>query len=174
MTEGRSVHCGTIIVVVVLCLLFFSGAGHSEEQKNKGKKEPTVITSQTLTADNKARTALFEGSVVARKGEMTLFADKMLVFYSEEEAGSSIRKIEAEGNVKVIKGDRVITARNATYLTEPEERIIFTGDARASEGENIVTGTKMTYFMKDDRSVVENSKVFIVEKGSKTGAEAKR
>jgi lipopolysaccharide export system protein LptA len=170
MTECRRAHLGVVIAVMLLCLASLTGVSPAEEQKSKGKKDPTVITSQTLTADNKARTALFEGAVAARKGEMTLFADKMLVFYSEEGSGSSIRKIEAEGSVKVIRGDRVITARNATYLTEPEERIIFTGDERASEGDNVVTGTKMTYFMKDDRSVVENSKVFIVDKGAMTGA----
>lgn len=133
------------------------------EQK-KASKEPTVITSQMLTADNKAHTALFEVNVVAKKGEMTLYSDTMLVYYSEEKGGSNIKKIDASGNVKLIKGERVVTSRFATYYAEPEEHVIFTGEPRASEGENVVTGTKMTYFMKDDRSIVENSKVFLAEK----------
>lgn len=133
----------------------------------KDEKTPTIITSRTLKADNKAKTALFEGNVVAKKGEMTMFADKMLVFYAEEKGGSNIKKIDAEGNVKLIKGDRVVTSKSATYFADPQEHIIFTGEPRATEGENVVTGTKMTSFIKDDRSVVENSKVFLVEK--KTG-----
>lgn len=155
-------------VAASVMLLAASGAAYAEEKKKltgSSPKEPVVITSKTLSADNKARVAVFEGSVVAKKGEMTMFSDKMTVYYSDEKSGSSITKIDSEGNVKVVKADRVITSKAATYLVEPQERIIFTGEPRASEGANVVTGTKMTYFMQDDRSIVENSKVFIVNKG---------
>ncbi|MCC6346826.1 MAG: LptA/OstA family protein [Nitrospirales bacterium] len=127
-------------------------------------KTPTVITSESLTADNKARTALFEGSVVAKKGDMTLFADKMLVSYTDEKGSGTIRKIDAEGNVKLVKGDRVVTSRLATYFAEPEEHAVFTGDPKATEGENVVTGSKMTFYFSNDRSVVQNSRVFLVNK----------
>lgn len=133
-------------------------------QEKKDEREPTIITSEILTADNKAKTALFERSVIARKGDMTLFADKMMVYYSEEKGDSNIKKIDAEGNVKLIKGERVVTSKNATYFAVPDEKVIFTGEPRATEGENVVTGTKMIYFIKDDRSVVENSKVFLIER----------
>ena len=110
-------------------------------EDKKDEKVPTIITARTLNADNKAKTALFEGNVVAKKGEMTMFADKMLVYYAEEKSGSNIKKIDAEGNVKLIKGDRIVTSRVATYFAEPEEHIVFTGEPRATEGENVVTGT---------------------------------
>lgn len=154
-----------IIFLAFALLLYCSTALFAQEKKAvSSSKEPTVITSEILTADNKAKTALFEKSVVARKGEMTLFADKMLVYYSEEKGSSNIKQIDAEGNVKLIKGERVVTSKFATYFAEPEEKIIFTGEPRATEGENVVTGTKMIYFMKDDRSIVENSKVLLIER----------
>jgi len=104
---------------------------------------------------------------------MTLYADKMMVYYSEEKEGSaSIKKIEAEGNVKLIKGDRVVISKMATYFAEPEERVVFTGEPKATEGENVITGTKMTYYLKDDRSIVENSKVMLIDRRQK--AEDKR
>ncbi len=93
-----------------------------------------------------------------------MYADKMLVYYSEEKGSSNVKKIEAEGNVKLVRGNRIVTSKYATYYSEPEEYAVFTGEPRASEGENVVTGTKITYFMKDDHSIVENSKVFIVNK----------
>jgi len=152
-----------LVLFIAGCWLL-STANCSFAGDKKDEKAPTIITSRTLNADNKAKTALFEGNVVAKKGEMTMFADRMLVFYAEEKGGSNIKKIDAEGNVKLIKGDRVVTSGFATYFAEPEEHIVFTGEPRATEGENVVTGTKMTSFIKDDRSVVENSKVFLVEK----------
>ena len=133
-------------------------------EENRSVKEPTIVTSQKMTTDNKAKTALFEGNVVAKKGDRTMYADSMLVYYSEEKGGSNIKKIDAEGNVKMVKDDRVVTSKSAVYYSEPEEYIVFTGEPRASEGENVVNGTKITYFMKDDHSIVENSKVFIVNK----------
>ncbi len=98
--------------------------------------------------------------MVAKSESMTLYADRMLVYSSEQ---GKITKIEAAGHVKLIKGEKVVTSDEATYFTE-EEKVIFTGQARAVEGTNMVTGTKMIYLMNDDRSLVENSKVFM-EKG---------
>jgi len=131
-----------------------------------GDKEPTVITSSSLTADNNAKTALFTGHVVAKKGDRTFYADRMLVHYIESADGetSNIDRIEADGNVKLVRIDRVITSDKMIYYAGADERAVFTGSPRATEGKNVLTGTIMTYYMKDDRSVVENSKMFIVEK----------
>jgi lipopolysaccharide export system protein LptA len=137
-----------------------------------GQAEPTVITSNTLITDDSAKTALFEGSVIATKGNITIYADKMLVHYFEQKGGKRkdtegnvrIRQIDMEGNVRIIKGERVITSSSAVYFADPEERLVFTGDPRATDGESLVTGSRMTYFTKSDRSVVENSKVFMKER----------
>jgi lipopolysaccharide export system protein LptA len=139
-----------------------------------GDKEPTVITSNSLTADNNAKTALFTGHVVAKKGDRTFYADRMLVHYIESADGesSNIDRIEADGNVKLVRNARVITSDKMIYYAGADERAVFTGGPRATEGKNMLTGTIMTYYMKDDRSVVENSKVFIVEKDQ--GSQTKR
>ena len=155
--------CLFYLLSLVTC--FLPSASYADEKADKNAQSvPTIITSEALTADNKAKTALFTGSVVAKKGNMTLYADRMLVYYIESGGGSNIDKIDAEGNVKLIRGDRIVTSGKAVYFAGAEERAIFTESPRAAEGKNVVTGTKMTYYMKDDRSVVENSKVFIVEK----------
>jgi lipopolysaccharide export system protein LptA len=132
----------------------------AEDQKMK-VKGPITITSESLTADNKAHTALFEGRVVAKTAEMTIYSDKMLVFYKE--GSGDVTKIEATGNVRLVKGTRLITAQTATYYAD-EDKVVFTGDPRAMDGENVVTGTAMTYFISDDRSLVEKSKVFLKSK----------
>jgi len=133
-------------------------------EEKKETSEPIIITSKTLINDSKAKTATFEDNVVAKRGEVTLYAKKMIVYYEDEQKDGSIKMIEAIGDVKLIKGDRVITSRKATYYPEPEERVIFTGEPRATEGKNLVTGETITYFMKDDRSLVEKSKAYLKEK----------
>jgi lipopolysaccharide export system protein LptA len=141
-------------------MLTCAAVASADDQKMK-VKGPITITSESLTADNKAHTALFEGRVVAKTAEMTIYSDKMLVFYKE--GSGDVTKIEATGNVRLVKGTRLITAQTATYYAD-EDKVVFTGDPRAMDGENVVTGTAMTYFISDDRSLVEKSKVFLKSK----------
>jgi lipopolysaccharide export system protein LptA len=155
---------------VCFLILFFvhsTGISPAEEAKKttgeetKKIKGPIVVTSQMLTADNKARTALFEHSVVARTPDLTMYADKMLVSY-EKDTGN-VTRIDAQGKVKVIKDQRIITSNEATYYADTEQ-VIFTGEPRAVEGENVVTGTKMVYQMNEERFLVEDSKVILTNK----------
>lgn len=171
-----------VLIALAACIVH-SGHGEAADPKKAQGNEPIIITSQSLVADNNAKTATFTGNVIARKGEATLYSDKMIVYSRKDPSApgetvekakspadsdkGDIEKIEADGSVRLVKGTRVITSKFATYYSDPEERVVFTGEPKAAEGQNVVTGTKMTYFMKDDRSLVENSKVFLVNKERK-------
>jgi lipopolysaccharide export system protein LptA len=133
-----------------------------EETKSRLKGGPITVTSESLTSDGKSHSALFEKNVVAKTPDMTIYAARMLVFYKE--GSGDVTKIEATGDVKLLKDSRIITAQKAIYYAEGEEKVVFTGEPRAIDGENIVTGSIMTYFLIDDRSYVENSKVFLKNK----------
>ncbi len=149
-----------LLFTVNVFLLILSAWVAAEEPKEK-IKGPITVTSETLTADNKQHTALFEKKVIAKTSDMTIHADWMLVYYNEQ--GGDVTKIEAKGNVKVYRDAKVITSKEATYFAD-EEKVVFTGSPRAVDGENVVTGTKIIYFTKDDRSFVENSKVILKNK----------
>ena len=133
-----------------------------EETQARLKGGPITVTSETLTSDGKAHTALFEKNVIAKTPDMTIYAAKMLVYYKE--GSGNVTKIESTGDVKVLKDSRIITAQKAVYYAEGEEKVVFTGDPRAVDGENLVTGSTITYFPKEDRSYVENSKVYLKSK----------
>jgi len=147
-----------LIISIFFILLPIQGSAENQRENIKG---PITVTSETLTADNKAHTALFEKNVIARTTNLTIYADKMLVFYKEN--GGDVTKIEANDNVKVLKEARIITSKAATYYAD-EEKVIFTGEPRAVDGDNIVSGTKITYFTVDDRFLVENSRVILKNK----------
>lgn len=149
-----------VSIIFIFSILIGNALSAEAVKKIKG---PIVITSEKLTADNQAHTALFERSVVARTAETILYADRMLV-YSDKDSGD-VTRIDATGAVKMIKDKRVITSREATYYTEGE-KVIFTGDPKAVEDGNVMTGKKMTYLMNEDRFLVDDSKVFLT-KGEK-------
>ncbi|MBF0319303.1 MAG: lipopolysaccharide transport periplasmic protein LptA [Nitrospirae bacterium] len=140
-----------------------AAGGPSFKKSMKGDKDqPLIVTSATLTADNKKRTATFNGSVKAVKGDITFYANTMVVFYTEDK-DQQIDRIEAVGNIKLIQGDKIITSEKATYFGA-NERVVFTGRPEAKEGKNIVTGTKIEYFFETEVSFVENSRVHLEEK----------
>jgi len=120
-------------------------------------EEPVEITAETLIADNRAHTAVFEGTVVVRQGTIKLYADWMKVFYSE---AGDVGKIEARGNVKLVKDAREITSGEAVYYKELQ-KIVFTGNPVATEGNSTISGDRMVYYIASDRSEVENSRVII-------------
>jgi len=123
------------------------------------RKGPIVITSATLTAEDGK--AVFEGSVVAKQDGMTLMADRMLVFYAGD---GKISTIEAEGNVRLLKGEKVVTSERASYIAA-EEKVVFTGEPKVVEGENVLTGKRLIYMVGENRYIIEESKVQL-----KTGA----
>lgn len=129
-----------------------------EENVKSKIKGPVIIKSDRLTADNKNNTALFEGSVVANTPDIIMYSDRMLVYY--EQKRGNIKKIESEGNVKVIKDNKVIISQKAVYYADGE-KVVFTGNPQAIEGDNVVKGEVMTYFIDEDRYYVERGKVFL-------------
>jgi len=67
---------------------------------------PVNINSDSLQYDNSANRIIFDGNVVARQGDIVMFADKMDTINNDE---GEIRTITLTGNVKVIQGERIAT-----------------------------------------------------------------
>jgi lipopolysaccharide transport protein LptA len=144
-------------IAVILGVAVLAGA--QEAPMGQG---PIVITAETLVADKKTNSAVFEGSVVARSEDMTLKSDRMEVKYGD---GGTIVYIDATGNVTLLRGAQVVTAERAEYFAEGR-KIVFTGSPRAVETSNVVTGTKMTYLIDEDRFIVEGSRVLLDQGGA--------
>lgn len=168
--------------LLFIILLISCGVAEGKELLDKGEKTPIVITSQRMTAINERNKLIFEKDVVVKKDDIMLYADKMEILFdkamnagpaaAEEKnakEGRDISIITATGNVKVVRGDKTITAKEAVYYKE-EDKIVLTGEPKAWEKDNVVTGAKMTIFLKDDKSIVEGSKVVVhPEKNEKKG-----
>jgi lipopolysaccharide export system protein LptA len=133
------------------CLFASSGHAATEPRKNTSG-QPITIKSNELAADNKGKTAVFSGKVVAKQGDVTIFCDKMTVYYGNAEG--DIDKIEADGNVRIVQENRTGMAAHAVYESR-EGRITLTGgNPRVMQGSDTVSGKIITYMIDDDRSSV--------------------
>jgi lipopolysaccharide export system protein LptA len=130
-------------------LLGKGGAG------GRGADQPLRITSQELEADNKNSVIIFSGNVVAKQGNMTIYADVARVYYEKKEEGNEIREMVATGNVKIQEVDRLATGQNAVF-TNADQKIVLTGQPKVWQGKDMVSGEKITILLEEDKSFVES------------------
>ncbi|UCE71970.1 MAG: lipopolysaccharide transport periplasmic protein LptA [Nitrospiraceae bacterium] len=149
----------TANLFILVVLIHSAVPAASTAEKANG---PVVITSRTLTADNRNNKAVFEGNVIAKTEDITIHADRMIVSYDNSE--NKVSEIKALGNVKVHRQERAMFSEEAVYI-DNEKKIVFKGNPRAVEGENVITGTTITFFLDDDRAVVEGSRVILKNEG---------
>lgn len=179
--------------ISALAILLGAGLDAAAEPPDRPLAAPTqiLINSQSLVYRNKENTAVFEGKVVMTKGVFVMHADQMIVYFdgaaasppptSDSKAAApaatataelptfgnrSVSVIDATGNVVMQQGAKKAKSRQAVYH-QRDEKLVLTGDPEAWEAGYRVTGSKMTMFLKEDRSVVENSRVVIIDTESK-------
>ena len=114
---------------------------------------PITIKSSEMAADNKGKTAIFTGKVVAKQGDVTIYADRLTINYSDKK--NDVEKIEADGNVRIIQENRIGTAFHAVYEST-QGRITLTGNPKVTQGTDTMSGNIITYFMDDERSEVSS------------------
>ncbi|MBJ6725932.1 lipopolysaccharide transport periplasmic protein LptA [Geomesophilobacter sediminis] len=130
----------------LLLLLLSSLAGAASTSS-----EPLKIKSNELHADNEKKTAVFEGKVVARQGDMTLLADRVVISYGAD--GHELSRVEAFGNVRIHQGTRQAFGSHATYDNKAR-KIILDGSPKVLQGEDVITGKVITYYVDEQKSEV--------------------
>ena len=114
---------------------------------------PITIKSNEMTADNRGKTAIFSGKVVAKQGDITIFSDKLVVSYADKKG--EVEKVEALGNVRIVQQNRTGFADQALY-DSVNGRIVLTGTPRVVQGSDSISGKVITYYVDDDKSDVSS------------------
>lgn len=101
---------------------------------------PTEITSDSMEYDMKNQRAYLVGNVRVRDRDMSLKADQMTLFFSED---SQIQSIEATGDVHIVRGLEQATSGKATYdvvsglITLTGKPVLYRGPNRIRNAETI-------------------------------------
>ncbi len=149
---GKRVPAAALLLVA-----FLVAAGTSSAQPAAGisgreqGSQPIEITADRVQADSVRNSVTFEGNVVAVQADVTLHANRIHAEYSRE--AKAIERIEADGNVRVVQGDREARAPRATFFNL-EQRVVLSGGADLRQGENTLKGETLTLFLRENRSVV--------------------
>jgi len=144
---------------LMVAAFFLLTAPYAAAQE-KEKREPIVVTSDRMEADELGNTVTFTGGVTLKKENMTLTSDHLVVYYDTVDKG--VREIVAQGNVVVRQEGRVALANKAVYHSK-EEKIVLTGEPRIIENENQLGGERIMLFIRSDRSIVESGNVLFYQ-----------
>lgn len=145
------------LAILLMLLVVTSDAGAASAgsmPRRENASQPITVRSNELTADNKGKTAVFTGKVVAKQGDVTIFTDRLIINYAEKNGGE-VDTVEAIGNVRIVQANRTGIASHALYESR-NGRITLTGtpDPKVMQGADSVTGRVITYHVDDDKSLV--------------------
>jgi|GEM_PF-409662 len=112
-----------------------SGTGSGTNDANR----TTVITSDRLVFDYGRRYGVFEKNVHVSDDEIKINADRMAIYFSEDD---TVKKIVAEGNVKIVQLDRVGTCVTA-ICDVAKGSLELIGKAEISGGSGVMRGDRI-------------------------------
>ena len=102
---------------------------------------PVEMSADTLDVNQTDGSAEFTGDVVIGQGDMRLSAQRVKVFYNQEQGG--IRTLKASGNVVLVSGQDAAESDTADYTIETGV-IVMTGNVLLTQGQNALTSQQMT------------------------------
>jgi lipopolysaccharide export system protein LptA len=142
--------------LLAFCLLLlvvgFTSAAGKPPIGGYDSSQPINVTADRLEADDAARKVKFVGNVTARQGEVVIYAAALTVFQGE--GRQEVDRIEADGDVRIVQGDRVATGDKGIFY-RAEGRVVLTGNARVHQGENFVEGDVITVLLGEEKSIVQ-------------------
>jgi lipopolysaccharide export system protein LptA len=143
------------VVLAIGAALFGAAPVAAQQAKGVSNSElgsqPIEITADRVNADSVRNSVTFEGNVVAVQADVTMYANRVHAEYSRE--AKAIERIEAEGDVRVIQGDREARSPRAVFYNL-EQRVVLSGGADLRQGENTLRGETLTIYLRENRSVV--------------------
>ncbi len=156
---------GLSIFIILLVVGGSPSPPVAEERAKRGfgfdlreSSQPIRIKSDGLEWDYKGHVVTFRGNVIANQEDVTLYSDRMVIYY--DETTSEVTQIVAEGAVRIVQLDRRATGEKAVFHNA-EKKIVLTGRPVIRQGKNVVIGEKITILIDRDWVEVERADVTI-------------
>lgn len=145
-----------ILAAVLMLPAFHPGATFAAEATLPaiagGANEPIDVKSEATEFRGKENLVVFTGSVVARRGNMTINSDRLEVYLKDSK--NEIREIRAIGSVNVRREDVLATGTQAVYLPT-EDTVTLTGTPKIWRGSDAVEGETVIMHLKEERMEIK-------------------
>jgi len=158
------------------------GVPNAMQGFSQNRDQPIKIEAATLEMHDKQKEATFAGNVKVVQGDTTMTSKTLVVFYESQGAAaaapapnskssksappmqsetpgpggnSSIKRLEARGNVVVTQKDQVVTGETAVFDTKTN-LITMLGGVVLTQGKNVLRGDRLLVDMTTGVSRVES------------------
>jgi lipopolysaccharide export system protein LptA len=156
-----------------------TGVPNAMQGFSQNRDQPIQIDAATLEMRDKKKEATFSGNVKVVQGDTTMTSKTLVVFYESTPApaaantkaaakpaamqstnpgpggSSSIKRLEARGNVVVTQKDQVVTGETAVFDTKAN-LITMLGGVVLTQGKNVLRGDRLLVDMTTGVSRVES------------------
>ena len=158
-----------------------TGVPNAMQGFSQNRDQPIQIESATLEMRDKKKEATFAGNVKVVQGDTTMTSKTLVVFYESTPAAtapaagskaaakpapiqsatpgpggtSSIKRLEARGNVVVTQKDQVVTGETAVFDTKTN-LVTMLGGVILTQGKNVLRGDRLMVDMTTGVSRVES------------------
>lgn len=138
--------------LLLLCLLLASPVSAADVLGGgAGSDQPIDIRADRLEASDAKKQMRFLGNVVAKQGDLTIYAQEITLYYSDE--SGDVDRVEALRDVRIVQGVKVATGQKGVFYNR-EAKIVLTGSPRVNQGDDFISGEKITVFINEERSEV--------------------
>ncbi len=156
------------------------GVPNAMQGFSQNRDQPIQIEAASLEMRDKKKEATFAGNVKVVQGDTTMTSKTLVVFYDNNQpapaapnqkaaaksapiqsatpgpgGSSSIRRLEARGNVVVTQRDQVVTGDSAVFETRTN-LITMLGGVVLTQGKNVLRGDRLMVDMTTGVSRVES------------------
>jgi lipopolysaccharide export system protein LptA len=159
------------------------GVPNAMQGFSQNRDQPISIEAVSLEMHDKQKEATFAGNVKVVQGDTTMTSKTLVVFYESSQApasgqpaaskaaakatppmqsstpgpggASSIKRLEARGDVRVTQKDQVVTGEKAVFDTKTN-LITMHGGVVLTQGENVLRGDRLLVDMTTGVSRVES------------------
>ena len=104
--------------------------------------------------DREHRTVMTGNPVVLTRGDATLFCRKLT--FDNDETGE-LQKATCEGDVKLTRGERVVTCLSAVYQASAA-RVVCKGNVEIKDSRSAMTAEELTYDLDENRVTLTRGK----------------
>jgi lipopolysaccharide export system protein LptA len=159
-----------------------TGVPNAMQGFSQNRDQPIQIEAATLEMRDKKKEATFAGNVKVVQGDTTMTSKTLVVFYESSSAAaaapaansktaaksapiqsatpgpggaSSIKRLEARGNVVVTQKDQVVTGDTAVFDTKTN-LVTMLGGVILTQGKNVLRGDRLMVDMTTGVSRVES------------------
>ena len=134
--------------------------------KSTKKKQPVDIESNTMEIIDEKNQAIFTGKVIAKRGKVTLHAEKLVVDFIKEKnvkapeakEKTTVTFLNATGGVLIITSSQRITGQWARMDVKADKAVVG-GNVTVKQGSSVIKGNKLNVNLKTDHSEMTGGRV---------------